>query len=778
MSRRWPVVVIFILSGVAGLIYEVVWARQLVLVFGNTTQAVSAILTGFFGGMAIGSALGGRIADRVRRTLRMYGLLELALVVIVLLTPVTFRLLHEVYRGAFNSLEANPHLLALVRFGLSLLALGPATILMGATLPTLTRHLSRDSSGLSSAFGWLYAANTFGAILGTIAAGFILIELLGLTGTLLIGASCSAVAGTVALLLDFTRSPKGTMAEIDSRAATTTSGAVVAPVAGMRPRVRLALIVAYVSGLSSLGYQVLWTRLLASGTGNSTYVFTAILTIFLIGLALGAAAFTVFRTRIRAIDLLAIGQVVTALLVLMGMVTIISRGTPGVLALTTHMRSLVTHFVLPVAVVVLPATFVMGLTFPTTSALVADPEGHIGANTGLLLSANTLGAITGTFLVPFVVIPLVGSPAALGLIALLNVGTGIVLALAGRMEAPVPRVLTTGAGAVTAVVLVVSLTLGGIFVDPNVAWLHTHNGTITRSAEDEIASVQAGSIHGVKQLWVTGTSMTILTVDTKLMPILPLILRPNSTTELTIAFGMGSAYRAALNAGLTVDGVELVPSVPQMLGVYYSDAQQVLSNPRGHIIIADGRNYVELTDHHYDIIVVDPPPPIYSAGVSVISSREFYAAAKARLNPGGVMMQWIPYGSTLDEFKAHVRTYRNVFPHVIIAFGTGNFGLFMLGSDQPIAFDPAMIRQVLSRPRIVDDLSSAFDSPQHTLDGWASLIPTLVWIQGDQVAKFAGDGPLVTDDHPLPEYFLLRDMFGPSSPSATKALLEAMAPAP
>ena len=141
MTRRWPVLAIFILSGAAGLIYEVVWARQLVLVFGNTSQAVSAILTGFFGGIAIGSVIGGRIADQVRRLLRMYGLLEIILVAVVLVTPITFRLLHDVYAGAFTNLEADPQLLALIRFGLSLLALGPATILMGATLPTLTRFL-------------------------------------------------------------------------------------------------------------------------------------------------------------------------------------------------------------------------------------------------------------------------------------------------------------------------------------------------------------------------------------------------------------------------------------------------------------------------------------------------------------------------------------------------------------------------------------------------------------------------------------------------------------
>ncbi len=186
------------------------------------------------------------------------------------------------------------------------------------------------------------------------------------------------------------------------------------------------------------------------------------------------------------------------------------------------------------------------------------------------------------------------------------------------------------------------------------------------------------------------------------MPVLPLILRPNSTKDLTVAFGMGSAWRAALNAGLTATAVELVPSVPEMFGVFYPDAPRSWPIPRATIIIADGRNHVELTTDHYDIIVIDPPPPIETAGVSVISSLEYYQAAKARLNPGGVMMQWIPYGQTLDEFKAHVRTYASVFPHVIICFGPGGFGLFMLGSDQPISFDPASINEVLSRPGIVD----------------------------------------------------------------------------
>jgi hypothetical protein len=173
---------------------------------------------------------------------------------------------------------------------------------------------------------------------------------------------------------------------------------------------------------------------------------------------------------------------------------------------------------------------------------------------------------------------------------------------------------------------------------------------------------------------------------------------------------------------------------------------------------------VELTDRYYDIVVVDPPPPNESSGVSVISSLEFYRSSKARLNPAGVMMQWVPYGQTLDEFKAHVRTFHDVFPQVIIAQGPGGYGFYMLGSDERLAFDDAAVRSVLARPGVLDDLSSAFDSPQDGVDGWAARIPSLVRLSGDQVARFAGPGPLITDDQPLPEYFLIRHTLGPPSP--------------
>ncbi len=742
--RTIIVFAIFILSGAAGLIYEIVWSRQLVLVFGNTTQAVSAILTGFFGGMAIGAAIGGRVADRVRSPLRMYGLLELVLVVVVLVTPLTFNLIHEAYRGIYPSLEGTPAL-AIARLVLAVLALAPATILMGATFPALVRHFAR-STALSVAFGRLYSANTVGAVIGTLVAGLVLIELLGLGGALAVGAVCSATAGVIALWLS-------RAAAVD---ATADAPTLVERVKDVIPSgsMRLPLTIAFISGLTSLGYQVTWTRLLASGTGGYTYVFTVILALFLIGIALGALIFSAFRGRIRSpIRVLAASQLAVAVLAMLGLLLVIVQPVP--LDPQDPLGS-VAGLVIAGFLVVLPVTTVMGIAFPTASALLRDEVGHAGAESGSLLAANTIGAIVGSLLIPFLLMPTIGSPWIVVVLALTNAALGVALAIRarpqGRLLAPV--------GVLVIVAILVSSAQPRAIVQPNEALLLSLGAQVFASDEDEIASVQAGQRTSTPELWVQGTSMTLLTVDAKLMPILPLIARPNSTRALVVAFGMGTAFRSALIAGLRSDVVELVPSVPEMFQFYYPDAREVLADPEGRVIVTDGRNHLELTDERFDIIVTDPPPPIESSGASVISSFEYYQAGLEHLSPGGVMMQWVPYGAPDAEFREHIRTFTAVFPNVEIVRGAGGYGVYMLGSNEPIVFDPAVARTVLERPGVLEDISSAYDSPATTVDEWLAVIEGQRWLDDTAARAYAGDGPLITDDRPRPEYFLLRRWLG------------------
>jgi predicted membrane-bound spermidine synthase len=380
-----------------------------------------------------------------------------------------------------------------------------------------------------------------------------------------------------------------------------------------------------------------------------------------------------------------------------------------------------------------------------------------------LLAVNTAGSLVATFALPFLVIPLIGSPATLAGLVLLNAGVGTALLVGIERRGDSARWAGAVAGAGVMALVVLATVTGAAFRNPTIELIEKNGGTVFEATEDEIASVEAGRYGQTPQIWVAGTSMTTITVDTKFMPLLPLALRPEATRGLTIAFGMGTSHRTALNAGVRADAVELVPSVPKMFGWFYDDAEAVLADPRGRLIIADGRNHVELTADTYDYIVVDPPPPIESSGVSVISTVEFYRASKARLVPDGIMVQWVPYGQTLDEFLAHVRSFLAVFPNVRVIAGAGGYGFYMIGSDGSVDLRPTALVDVLERPGVLEDVNEAPDSGDRTAEAWAERLEGLTWAAGDQLREAVGDGPLITDDRPLPEYFIIRRLGDPDA---------------
>ncbi|MEI7742962.1 MAG: hypothetical protein WCK58_04320, partial [Chloroflexota bacterium] len=483
------------------------------------------------------------------------------------------------------------------------------------------------------------------------------------------------------------------------------------------------------------------------------------LVLFLLGIAIGAALLGRLRHRVRStLVLIGVAQLVTAVLVVAGAAILTAPGLPLSGASKLFVAQL-GSFAWQATLIVLPATIVMGLVFPATAQLLGDGHGSEGSDAGSLLAVNTAGSLVGTFVLPFFVIPLIGSPATLAGLALVNTAVGTALLLGEQRLTAGARRVGAVAGAVVAVAVVVAMVSGVAFANPTVAMLNRTGGHVYATAEDEIASVVAGDRNTQPQIWVAGTSMTIITVDTKFMPLIPIALRPNATRGLVIAFGMGTGFRTALNAGVAADVVELVPSVPAMFHWYYPDAAAVLANPKGQVIIADGRNHVELTDRMYDFVIVDPPPPIESSGVSVISTLEFYQAAKARLNPDGVMVQWVPYGQTQTEFLAHVRTFLGAFPNVKVIAGAGGYGFYMIGSDGNVDLTQQELLDVLARPGVLADVDSAPDANNRSAQDWASTLISLTWAQGRQLRDAVGKGPRITDDRPMPEYFLLRRLF-------------------
>jgi len=755
---RRPILALFVASGAAGLVYQVVWSRELVLVFGNTTQAVATIVTAFLACLGLGSLVGGRLADRVSRPLRRYGALELGVAAFGLVLPFVFGRLGDAYRGLYGQLVEAPAALAMVRFALAFAAVAPATFLMGMTLPVLTRHLVRSLDETGARIGELYAANTLGAMVGTLLAGFVLIELLGLRLTSYVAVGLNVLAGLGALLLGRRETPWPARSE---RAVP--AGAAAAP--PTRRRRRIVLGATFVSGFVALGLEVLWTRMLAEGTGSNIYIFSTILAVYLLGIALGSAMYRhrsrPDRDRVGALGLCLAGVGLVALATVA-----IGSGVAGAYP-----------FVLEAVVVLLPATFLMGYGFPLAGRLVTRSTGEAGGSVGLLYAANTAGSILGSFSAAFLLAGTIGTNASVLLLGAVDLLVGAALVAtepAWRRRAQ--RLAGVGLAGVAALALVASA------LDLPVTRTVTENGlratgdAITH-AEDELATVDTAAGEGYsRRLLIGGVGVTSLTVDTKLMAYLPKALRPQARDFLVVAFGMGGTYRSGLELGLRTDVVELSPTVPGRMPVFFADADRYLRHPNGRVIVSDGRNYVRLSSKRYDMIAVDPAPPIESAGSVVLYTRQFLTEGRARLNPGGVFLLWIPYALPLDDFKAHVRTVDRVFAHTRVLLSPGRHGAYLLGSDAPMEFADADVARVLGSESGLRDLADVPDFPRTDAAGWVRAVRRADWLSDAGVTAFTGPGPDITDDRPRSEYFLWRRAFLDDKAYVHEAALRAATP--
>jgi spermidine synthase len=714
--------VLFLASGAAGLIYQVVWTQDLVLIFGDTTLAIVTTVTAFLAGLGIGALLGSAVAARLRRALAVYGLLEIAVGCLALLMPLAFDVIATLFRSAYLSLP--PTEVALIRFGLAFVALAPATMLMGMSLPVLTRHLVRENPDVGERIARLYGLNTLGAVVGSVASGYVLIELIGLRETTLVAVGLNLAAGSGAVLM----SRLAGAAEVEPRQA--------ARRPPLQPRQRLLLCVTFVSGLVSLALEVLWTRMMLQGTGSSIYVFVAVVAVFLTGIAGGSLIYE--RQKQRTPQLATLGALMAA--------------AAGLALVPMIVSNIFGPTWLPLAVVlILPVTAIFGYTFPLTVRLFVDHADEASRGVGLAYAANTGGCVAGTVLAGFVLIPTLGTSAAIITVGLVQAALGAALA---TRYAPGREWMRPVVGLMAAAALLVVLFVPAAkftYVQREIA----ATGAPTAHYEDSVASVDVmGGPARSRNLFINGEGITKLTIDTKVLAYVPKVARPDAKTMLNICFGMGSTYRSSLILGLRTTAVELDPTVPAVMKWFYPDASKYLHSPRGGVIVSDGRNYVRLSDQHYNLITVDLPPPIWSAGAVVLLTREFYQEASQRLTPGGVLATFIPTERPQLE-RLLLRTFRSAFRYMSVVYAPRPFGTYVLGSQAPISFTPAAISQVFGSSAARGDLRGAPDFRPRTTAEWTSIIRSSVWLTDSQVNRYTGTGPLITDDHPLTEYFLL-----------------------
>ena len=757
----WPRLLLglFFLSGISGLLYEVAWTRMLHLLFGDTVLAVSTVLASFMAGLALGSFWSGRYVDRRPRVLALYAGLEVGIGVSAVLLPVALAALTPAYVWLHQHLHASFWFFSAVRFLLAFCLLCVPTALMGATLPVLSRYLVRTNATLGWSVGTLYALNTAGAVLGCFAAGYLLLGRLGLSQTVWIGAALNLA---IALVVWVGRRWAG---ELPAPEASSPH------MPGETPRaadlydsrtVRRVLWCFALSGFTALSYEVIWTRALTFFIGNSTYAFSAMLTTFLCGLALGSLVFA--RLSDRGRNLLALLGALQVGIGAYGMLTIailghlfygldawwegFSNAYWGTALWLTFLKTFV---------VILPPTLCMGGSFPLVAKIVAPGPQAVGRSVGTAYAANTLGAIAGSWVSGFVAIPLLGMHLSLALTALLSVGAGIVLLASGSVSRLRQGVIYAGVLGLLVVVMVATpaLRFGDIAGEPEKEILRYEEDVagVVKVATDiydrKLLSINGWSVAG------TGTpNLDVALVNDypevqKMLAHLPMLLHPAPRRVLVIGFGAGgTAWSLTRYAALQqVDIVEFVPGVIRAAPFFPEVNHGVLADPRLRVIIDDGRNYLLVTPDTYDVVSVDTLDPKH-AGNGNLYTREFYALSKRVLKPGGIFVQWLPYHQVDNtSLKMIARTFQDVYPHATMWLNRFKGYALLLGTLEPLQIDVARLEAHFRVPAVQRDLAEVHvATPWQFLEGFT--------MRADTLRRYtAGSARLNSYDHPYVEFY-------------------------
>lgn len=726
-------------SGFTALVFETLWVKQLGRVVGVEVHAVTIALSAFFAGLALGGVLLGRIADLTTRPVRFYAALEAG--VAVAGTVATLALARAA--GPFAQLQESAGMLA---WGLPFALVGLPSFLMGGTLPALIRALRPPQGAVAQATGLLYAANTAGAVLGTLAVPFALVPAFGITGAgLLAGIVGLAVAAAAAI--------------IDRRAALsprTMPPAVVGADTSRSRDAQAALALYAIAGGVALGYEVVWSELLVQFLSTRTYAFAVMLATYLTGLAIGSALFArAARTTHdswRALGLLlgAAGLSATAGVALIGAWLPDAQTWAGMWAMRVSGREtleVVARFIVASVAILLVPTMLLGAAFPAATRLAAGAA-RIGGDVGTVAAINTAGGIAGTLLTGFVLVPRLGLVRTMGVLGVAGALLGAFAILRSRRAAAVP----------TAAALVLGAVLMAAFTPPDrLAQLlaKKRGGSVVFYAEDAGGTVAvleqrppAGApfrrlyIQGVSN---SGDSMASLRYM-RLQALLPLLVHPGEPkSALVVGFGTGITAGALLAyPGLETRAVaELLPAVVRA-GRLFKGNLGAATDSRIEVRVGDGRQDLLRRTQRYDLITLEPPPPS-AAGVVNLYSRDFYDLCRARLAPGGLMAQWWPLPAQNDEdSRALVRSFLDAFPHAA-AWSTELHEVLLVGSMRPMLVDGPRVAGRFADPGVAAALAEVgVESAEALLATWM--------MDRAGLERYAGDAPPVTDDRPRIEH--------------------------
>jgi spermidine synthase len=750
--------VFFFCSGVCALIYQVLWLRTLGWVFGVTVYAASTVWATFMAGLAIGSFGAGIVGDRVRNPLRWFGAAEILIGLSALSTPAVLAWLQQLYVEVYPSLPQSLGALTAVRFAIAFAVLIVPTALMGATLPLVVKASSFRVSGLGERVGILYGSNAAGAIAGTVAAGLYLIPGRGIQGTfqvaaglnLLVGIGALALSAVVPRLAAGPASAARAPLNDGASAPIGVSGAARLAAPALSPRqLRVVLGVFALSGVISLALEVVWFRVLTLFLRPTVYGFSMMLATILAGVALGSYLVTpLLDRRIRWMRVLAVLEIAVGIAVVLSFGPLLYLNELSQRLTPTLGRFMPEYLVYPITgslLAIFPTALLMGMAFPIGLSLWSNRSAatseHTAERIGLFYSLNVAGAILGSLLAGFVLLPAIGSRLSLVLLAALALGSGLVL-LANSEFRPAAR---AGVGAAAIVLFGAAVWLSPDPFDQFVAMRYPRQRIVWQQESVETTVVVHERGGGELSLTVNGNHEAStggpMTYVHRRIGHLPMAIHPGARRALVIGLGGGATAGAvSIHDGVQVDIVELSDGVIRGAEFFEAINYGVLKRPNVRVRVDDGRNYLMLTPERYDVITADVIIPIF-AGSGNLYSAEYFRQMRRVLNKGGMVMQWV--AGTEAEYKAIVRTFLSVFPETTAWIDGG----LLLGTNEPLRLRRSDFDWKLQAPGRAQGLKDL------GIDTFDKLLAAFS-AGPDDLRAFVGDGPILTDDRPLAEYFL------------------------
>lgn len=738
----------FFVSGIAGLVYEVAWTRMFTVVFGNTIQAASTVLAAYMGGLALGSLLLGRRADRFARPVFAYGVLEVCIGLYALIIPVIISQLTGIYAAVFAAFGQRPLPVTIVRFLLSFVVVLIPTTLMGATLPVLSKFAGREFSKIGGNIGALYAVNTFGAVLGSFLTGFVLLEAIGVSRSVWLAAGAGIAIGAAAIA-------------VGRRQAATTpqpAEADLEPEHSVGRYTARVLLAAYaVSGAAALGYEVLYTRVLVFSLGLTAHAFSIMLTTFLVGLAVGSvvASRLVDRSK-RPVEALAIIEVLIGATVFASIFLLRELDfTHRYLAIReagggSLLRLRGADFLESAAVMLVP-TLLMGAAFPVV-AKIYTRRSVVSSSVGRIYFFNTVGAVAGSLVAGFALVPWIGTARSIALLASINIALGLVLFSCTGRRRPW---LAAAAACFAALLAVTYFVSPSIFAktfnirQPGSQLVYFKEGASGTVTVHRYPSYDLLATDGVD---VAGTS-PMLRVTQKLQAHLPVLLADQTRNIAHIGFGSGETLRVLnLHDVGRIDGIEICKDVIATSRRFFSAINlNVFDRPNVNIVIMDGKNYVLLTDQAYDIIMTDSIYP-GSGGASALYTYDHFKRVRERLRPGGIASCWLPIDISKRDLQTALRAFNQAFPDMTIWYCYMTFSqhaLLVGRKDAPVTIDVAKFVGAFADPAVKSDLAEIM------IDDPFTLVAAFI-ADGDAVRRFCADADANTDDRPALEFGIAR----------------------